>query len=59
VYKYYTGGDIQVAWRLVAFSAINSSLCKEFCNAKATGEEAQTVGASLAALSVQRCQISR
>jgi len=35
VYKYYTGGDIQIAWRLVAFSALSSSLCKEFHNAKA------------------------
>jgi len=34
-YKYYTGGDIQIAWRLVAFSAFSSSLCKEFFNAKA------------------------
>jgi len=27
----YTGGDIQIAWRLVAFSTLTSSLCKEFC----------------------------
>ena len=35
VYKYYTSGNIQIAWRLVAFSALSSSLCKAFRNAKA------------------------
>jgi len=35
LYKYYAGGDVQIAWRLVAFSALSSSLCKEFHNAKA------------------------
>ena len=28
-------GYIQTAWRLVAFSALSSSLCKAFCNARA------------------------
>jgi len=35
VYKYYTSGNIQTAWRLVAFSAISSSLRKAFRNTKA------------------------
>ena len=35
VYKYYTSGNIQTAWRLAGFSALSSSLCKAFRNAKA------------------------
>jgi len=35
VYKYYASGSTQTAWRLVAISALNSSLCKAFRNAKA------------------------
>jgi len=35
VHKYYTSGNIQTAWRLVAFSALSSSLCKAFRNTKA------------------------
>jgi len=35
VYKYYTRVNIQTAWRLVAFSALSSSLCKAFRNANA------------------------
>jgi len=34
VYKYYTSGNIQTSWRLSAFSALSSSLCKAFRNAK-------------------------
>jgi len=34
VYKHYTSGNIQTAWRLVAFSSLSSSLCKAFRNAK-------------------------
>ena len=52
MYKYYTSGNMQTAWRLVAFSALSSSLCKVFRNAKASWREAQVVGASLAALSL-------
>jgi len=58
-YKYYIGGDTQIAWRLLAFPTLSSSLCQELRNAKPTGEEAQAVDASLAALSLQCCQISR
>ena len=55
VYKYYTSGHIQPAWRLVVFSALSSSLGKAFSQMrKPTGEEAQAVS-----LSLQRCQISR
>jgi len=36
VYKYYISGNIQTAWRLVAFSALSSSLCKAFRNVKAS-----------------------
>jgi len=32
---YYNSGNIQTAWRLVAFSALSSSLCEAFRNAKA------------------------
>jgi len=28
VYTYYTGGKIQIVWRLVAFSVLSSSLWK-------------------------------
>jgi len=35
VYKHYTSGNIQTAWRLVAFSELSNSLCKSFRNVKA------------------------
>jgi len=35
VYKYYTRGNVQTAWRLAAFSALSSSLCKALREAKA------------------------
>jgi len=41
------------------FPRSEAHFVKHFAMRKSTGEEAQTVGASLAALSLQRCQISR
>jgi len=52
---------MQTPWRLVALDYPRSAahFVKNFAMRKPTGEEAKAVGASLAALSLQRCQISR
>ena len=34
VYKYYTGGDIEIPWILIAYPTLSSSLCKDIRNAK-------------------------